>query len=59
MIADLVKRDPLKVLDDELHLQLVLDNATIKLLGDCDIPRLNEFEMKEVDQIYNSHWFFS
>lgn len=57
--VDLVERDPLKVLDDELHLQLILDTATTKLLGDCELPRLNEFKMKDVQQIYNSDWFFS
>lgn len=57
--ADLVKRDPLKILDDELNTQLVLDSATIRLLADCELPRLNEFIMKDVDQIYNSDWFFS
>ena len=57
--GDLVMRDPLKVLDKELRSQMVMNDKTLDKLSECDIPRLNEFEMKDIEKVWTSDWFFS
>jgi DNA-directed RNA polymerase len=57
--GDLVMRDPLSVLDSELRSQMIMNDKTIDGLSQCDIPRLNEFEMKDIEKVWTSDWFFS
>ena len=57
--GDLVMRDPLKVLDDELRSQMIMDDKTLDVLGTFELPRLQEFELKDIEKVWTSHWFFS
>ena len=57
--GDLVLRDPLQVLDQELRDQMVLDDKTLDQLADTKMPRLEEFETKDIESVWTSDWFFS
>ena len=57
--GDLIMRDPLLVLDNELRDQMVLDDKTLDKLAETKIPRLEEFETKDIEKVWKSDWFFS
>ena len=57
--GDLVLRDPLNVLDEELRSQMIMDDKTIEQLEENKIPRLKEFEIKDIEKVWTSDWFFS
>lgn len=57
--SDLVTRDPLAVLDKELRDQMIMNDKTLNQLAQTQMPRLNEFDMKELQTVFNSNWFFS
>ena len=52
-------RDPLSVLDEELRSQMIMDDKTIEQLEENKIPRLKEFEIKDIEKVWTSDWFFS
>lgn len=57
--GDLVLRDPLSVLDQELRDQMIMDDKTIDQLEESPMPRLNEFEPNDIENVWESNWFFS
>ena len=57
--GDLVLRDPLSVLDEELRSQIVMDDKTISELDDVVTPRLKEFDPMDIEKVWESNWFFS
>jgi DNA-directed RNA polymerase len=57
--GDLVLRDPLSVLDQELRDQMIMDDKTIDQLEESPMPRLNEFQPNDIENVWESNWFFS
>lgn len=59
--SELVKRDPLKILDQQLKSQMDDDKATNKALRDIKLPTLKGFDVTQgdLDVVFQSDWFFS
>ena len=58
--ADLVKADPLKVLDRQLRFQMDDTRKTFRVLGETEIPFLDGFKISDgVEVVKDSDWFFS
>jgi DNA-directed RNA polymerase len=57
--GDLVLRDPLSVLDQELRDQMIMNDKTVDQLAETKMPRLEEFEPNDIEKVWKSDWFFS